>query len=831
MKTKKRIIMAILAGIVSVSQAALVGEWNFDGQNFTNSGTSGAVHDGTFVTTNSNYFSTDAIGGSGYSLRIQSIEDADNVDTTGGDVLLINNSSTSSGGYLPTFDGAAFTVSMWVKSLDNNWTKWDEIAGKQVENWGSSPNAGWSLRSELGNTMRFDAYGAGTAQSTSDALDLNWHLVTATYDGSTMNIYIDGQPEGSTSSAISNASPYALAFGAREDGSRGEDVLIDEIQYYDEALSATEVLALYTPQDFLFVTPTDIALELAFPSTTVTGSVAVSYISDSDVEVSVSITKSTHPGAFSVLSATPQTLTEPSPSSTVFEVEFDNSLAGLLDGETASCEAIFAWNVVGSAVVTEVPVPITVLYSDPDENISIEELGFSPDAVNPLDLTAEGSADWVMLGQGGSISNRDEKAGADYIEAVTVIGTHGAYAGNAYLSSWSNGSPTATATDVQGGWEVKPPAVDGKQALTFSVDGLSPGDYTMKLYCSRYRATATLTATNNTAVYSADFDDGGVGPSTDSNYGVFTVNFPVASMGDSLDVSLDVTALGHSVYGNVSITAITLQKAILIEELGSDPAAVNPLDLTAEGTSDWVMLGQGGSISSRDEKAGTDYIGAVTVIGTHGAYGGNAYLSNWTDGSPTATASDAQGGWEAKPPAVGGKQALTFSVDGLSPGNYAMKLYCSRYKATGALTASIGTEISGADFNEGGTGSGSSYGVLTVNFPVAFLGESLDVSLDVTALGDTTYGNVSITAITLQQTSETDPEVGDVTFEIISGGTQMAMSFNTTAGYLYGVEVTDDLVDGAWSNTVEDVAGTDSEVIVTNALMGDAGFYRAFIQD
>jgi hypothetical protein len=631
--------MSIFASIAlsGAVQAALVGEWNFDNQSFINTGTSGAIHDGTFVTTNSNYFSTDAIGGSGYSLRIRSI--AEISETIGGDVLLINNSSTNSAGYVSTFDGAEFTVSMWVKSLDTDWTKWDEIAGKQVENWNSSPNAGWSVRSEWGDTMRFDAYGAGTAPSSVDALDLSWHLITATYDGATMNLYVDGVIEGTINSAITDASAYALAFGAREDGSRNENILIDEIQYYDEALFPEDVFALYTPQDSVIVTPTEIALELISPATMVTGSVAVSFISDSDVEVAISITNETHAGAFSVLSETSLTLTDPSPSNTVIELVFDNAVAGLTnDAETASCTVIIAWNLVGDSEVTEVLVPISLLYEVPDPNMTVEELGSSPATVNPLDLTAEGTTDWVMLGQGGSISNRDEKVGADFIGEVSVIGSHTAYAANAYQSYWTDGSPTATASGVQGGWEAKPLTGEADQALRFSVDGLTPGEYTMKLYCSRYKATGTLTATNNTASYSADFDEGGAGVS--SVYGVFTLNFPIVSMGESLDVSLDATALGHSVYGNVSISAITLVKT----------------------------------------------------------------------------------------------------------------------------------------------------------------------------------GNPS-------------PVIEELSIEVISGGTEVVLSFDTTYGALYSVEATDDLAGNSWGDMATDVAGTGSEVSVTNSLSGNTEFYRAYIQD
>ncbi|MDF7809566.1 family 43 glycosylhydrolase, partial [Pontiellaceae bacterium B12219] len=48
-----------------------------------------------------------------------------------------------------------------------------------------------------------------------------------------------------SSATISDASLYSLAFGARADGSRGENMLIDQIQFYDTELSAIEITALY----------------------------------------------------------------------------------------------------------------------------------------------------------------------------------------------------------------------------------------------------------------------------------------------------------------------------------------------------------------------------------------------------------------------------------------------------------------------------------------------------------------------------------------------------------------------------------------------------------
>lgn len=69
-----------------------------------------------------------------------------------------------------------------------------------------------------------------------------------TYDqtAGTQAAYFDGVAVGSTSSAAALVSGAAhdLVFGAREAGNRGENILMDSIQYYDTALSSAEVAAL-----------------------------------------------------------------------------------------------------------------------------------------------------------------------------------------------------------------------------------------------------------------------------------------------------------------------------------------------------------------------------------------------------------------------------------------------------------------------------------------------------------------------------------------------------------------------------------------------------------
>ncbi|VGO13019.1 hypothetical protein PDESU_01573 [Pontiella desulfatans] len=278
----------------------------------------------------------------------------------------------------------------------------------------------------------------------------------------------------------------------------------------------------------------------------------------------------------------------------------------------------------------------------------------------------------------------------------------------------------------------------------------------------------------------------------------------------------------------VTITVMSPSLSVTIQELGTAPEEVNPVNLSTNGPTDWVMLGRGGDISVRDEMAGSDYIGAVTVIGERtGAYGANPYLCSWTNGATVVSTNDVQGSWEGQ----GASGELSFAVTNLAAGDYSMDVYCSRWRATGQLTASIGAASASAAHTEGAVNGGAYYAVYTVDFTIE-TGDVLDVLVETTQQGHT-YGNVSITAIALEMTSElVDPVPGDVSIAILYG-TNMVMSWETAAGYKYGIEATDNLVSGTWTNIVENLDGTGGDLIITNAIPDDEPqlFFRSYLQD
>lgn len=140
------------------------------------------------------------------------------------------------------------TVSGWVK-LDA-YTTYGSVAGNSRDCCGSY--GGWNLWADRsGNLPYFQIWnntyaGAGATS----ALPLNeWHMITGTYDGSTIKIYIDGQ--------LNNTQAWTTGMGKNVDfnlnlGNLGVPVAtnslegsLDEVIIWNKALSADEIEFLY----------------------------------------------------------------------------------------------------------------------------------------------------------------------------------------------------------------------------------------------------------------------------------------------------------------------------------------------------------------------------------------------------------------------------------------------------------------------------------------------------------------------------------------------------------------------------------------------------------
>lgn len=150
------------------------------------------------------------------------------------------------------------------------------------------------------------------------------------------------------------------------------------------------------------VDPSAVSLFLDGESDEKTGSVAVSYLGETDVDLTISITDQSHAGAFTLLSASNPTLVDPTPSNMVVEFSFDNSVAGLTEGQSATGLLTIAWSdqASGSGQIL-VPIDAAILASDIITLVedvansseafygtSVAALLTDPFAYTPLDPTA-----------------------------------------------------------------------------------------------------------------------------------------------------------------------------------------------------------------------------------------------------------------------------------------------------------------------------------------------------------------------------------------------------------------------------------------------------------
>ena len=108
------------------------------------------------------------------------------------------------------------------------------------------------MAGESGDHLAFwvSVSGVGWVRSDNVYLSTNtWYHVAATYDGSEIKVYLNGQPQGTPTSVTGSIEPISSPLYIGSDpGSPGRFFkgLIDEVEIYNRALSASEIQAIYT---------------------------------------------------------------------------------------------------------------------------------------------------------------------------------------------------------------------------------------------------------------------------------------------------------------------------------------------------------------------------------------------------------------------------------------------------------------------------------------------------------------------------------------------------------------------------------------------------------
>jgi hypothetical protein len=140
------------------------------------------------------------------------------------------------------------TISAWIKS--NSWgtNHWDNyIVGK--DSWTQSSTSGYGLRSGNNGVLSFNIAANGTwyeAVSPSDMLTNQWYYVSGTFDGTQMNVYINGALKGTQMlSAIITGSNDSVTIGRvaylNSPTLRWFNGNIDQVEIWNIALNSAQI--------------------------------------------------------------------------------------------------------------------------------------------------------------------------------------------------------------------------------------------------------------------------------------------------------------------------------------------------------------------------------------------------------------------------------------------------------------------------------------------------------------------------------------------------------------------------------------------------------------
>ncbi len=237
----------------------------------------------------------------------------------------------------------------------------------------------------------------------------------------------------------------------------------------------------------------------------------------------------------------------------------------------------------------------------------------SPDASTNVNLTTEGVTDWSHWGINGLVQDHKSVGGTPVgiISDQTLIGAaySGAYGDNFLSYTWTDGTPTATATNSTTG------IYEGGGAFQFTVPANTTSQ-TLKVYVGGVSATTTFTAhlsdgsapdyTDSTLASGADVK---FAPDANHFVGVYTIVFKAASAGQTLTIM-------HQQTGGTG--NITLQAATLFNTPTVVPVAPTALSATA-GTNRVGLLWNavtGPGINNYTVYRGASATGTFTSIAT-----------------------------------------------------------------------------------------------------------------------------------------------------------------------------------------------------------------------
>src|SRR6266700_3690146 len=322
-----------------------------------------------------------------------------------------------------------------------------------------------------------------------------------------------------------------------------------------------------------------------------------------------------------------------------------------------------------------------------------------------------------------------------------------------YSITWSNVaagnySLTARATDDEGATTVSAPVnvrVSTNTPPTVAIT--SPLDESAFVAPASIIIIAVATDTNG-SVSKVEFFQGStkLGETTNSNNSTYSLTWSNVMAGNYTLTTKATDNQGATTISSPVTVVVTTTGGRLTGSMAA-VAQGSVVDLASEGVADWAHWGLV-TENSFDHKAGVvSLVSNYSVIGAEPAY---PYADNfngytWTNGTPTATATNTTTGVYV----VGLGDGFQVTAPADTPSK-TLKLYVGTYGARGKLLAFLSDftapTYQDTSLDNAGNGSGAVY---AFSYLAASAGQTIIVRFKVSNMHDSSYGNVTLQAATL----------------------------------------------------------------------------------
>jgi len=155
------------------------------------------------------------------------------------------NSCADAGGFNPSEETSAFSISAWVNWQGTQGVTSAMIAAKR-DNWQSEDNNYWIFMVTSSGIVRMQSQNRTTLNTAANLIQEDqWHLAVVTYEGGIARIYVDGLQAAVGNFTLANKADATFWIGRNESIGERFDGLIDDLKAFNYALSPEEVVDLY----------------------------------------------------------------------------------------------------------------------------------------------------------------------------------------------------------------------------------------------------------------------------------------------------------------------------------------------------------------------------------------------------------------------------------------------------------------------------------------------------------------------------------------------------------------------------------------------------------